>query len=108
VRLLGGERNRRESTRTGRKKRGRQAIQRSPSSEMPPPGTIMWACGWWVRCGGRRGRRCGRRLVPGVLIVCATALHHALKNPNLLRHWSPLGRSVARRAFHSRKLCTRM
>src|SRR5712692_6557166 len=41
-------RNRRESTRTGRKKPGRQAIQRSPSREMPPPGTIMWTCGWWV------------------------------------------------------------
>ena len=27
---------------------GRQAIQRCPSSEMPPPGTIMWTCGWWV------------------------------------------------------------
>src|ERR1700731_3139871 len=20
----------------------------APSSEMPPPGTIMWTCGWWV------------------------------------------------------------
>ena len=20
----------------------------SPSSEIPPPGTIMWTCGWWV------------------------------------------------------------
>src|ERR1700719_4144121 len=19
-----------------------------PSKEMPPPGTIMWTCGWWV------------------------------------------------------------
>ena len=38
-------RNRRESTRTGRKKPGRQDTQRSPSSEMPPPGTIMWTCG---------------------------------------------------------------
>ena len=27
---------------------GRQAIQRSPSSEIPPPGTIMWTCGWCV------------------------------------------------------------
>ena len=37
-----------ESTRTGRRKPGRQDTQRSPSSEMPPPGTIMWTCGWWV------------------------------------------------------------
>jgi hypothetical protein len=28
------------STRTGRKKPGRHATQRSPSIEMPPPGTI--------------------------------------------------------------------
>jgi hypothetical protein len=34
-----------ESTRTGRKKPGRHATQRSPSGEMPPPGTIMWTCG---------------------------------------------------------------
>ena len=32
----------------GRKKPGRHATQRSPSSEMPPPGTIMWTCGWCV------------------------------------------------------------
>ena len=38
-------RNRRESTRTGRKKPDRHATQRSPSREMPPPGTIMWMCG---------------------------------------------------------------
>jgi hypothetical protein len=37
-------RNRRESTRTGRKKPGRQDTQRWPSGEMPPPGTIM--CTW--------------------------------------------------------------
>ena len=41
-------RNNRERTRTGRKNPGRQAIQRSPSGEMPPPGTMMWTCGWWV------------------------------------------------------------
>src|ERR1700738_1892925 len=41
-------RNRRESTRTGRKNVGRQAIQRSPSSDRPPPGTIMCTCGWCV------------------------------------------------------------
>ena len=41
-------RNRRESTRTGRKKPGRQDTQRLPSNEMPPPGTIMCTCGWWV------------------------------------------------------------
>ena len=29
----------------GRKKPGRHATQRSPSSEMPPPGTIMCTCG---------------------------------------------------------------
>ena len=36
------------STRTGRRKAGRDDIQRRPSSEMPPPGTIMWICGWCV------------------------------------------------------------
>jgi class 3 adenylate cyclase len=34
-------RNRRERTRTERKKLGRQAIQRSPSREIPPAGTII-------------------------------------------------------------------
>ena len=38
-------RNRRESTRTGRKKPGRQAIQREPSGDRPPPGTMTWTCG---------------------------------------------------------------
>src|SRR5215207_3349843 len=42
-------RNRRERTRTGRKKPGRQAIQRVPSSEGPPPGTTQWMCGWCCR-----------------------------------------------------------
>ena len=41
-------RNRRESTRTGSRKLGRQRIQRVPSNDIPPPGTIMWTCGWWV------------------------------------------------------------
>jgi len=41
-------RNRRESTRTGRRKLGLQRTQRAPSSDIPPPGTIMWTCGWWV------------------------------------------------------------
>src|SRR5258706_15977640 len=27
---------------------GSEATQRVPSSEMPPPGTIMWTCGWGV------------------------------------------------------------
>ena len=35
----------RESTRTGRKKPGRQATQWVPSSEGPPPGTTQWTCG---------------------------------------------------------------
>jgi hypothetical protein len=39
--------------------------------------------------------RCSRRLVRAMLIVCAAAVHHALGNPTLLRHWSFLGRSVA-------------
>src|SRR5438067_10475500 len=34
--------------RDGRRKPSRQAIQRSPSGETPPPGTMMWACGWWM------------------------------------------------------------
>ena len=38
-------RNRRESTRTGRKKPGLQAIQRDPSRDRPPLGTMMWTCG---------------------------------------------------------------
>jgi hypothetical protein len=38
-------RNRRESTRTGRKKPGRHETHRSLSSEMPPPGTIMCTAG---------------------------------------------------------------
>ena len=41
-------RNSRESTRTGRKKPGRQDTPLWPSKETPPPGTIMWTCGWWV------------------------------------------------------------
>src|ERR1700693_3696073 len=64
---------RRESTRTGRKNPGRQAIQRVPSSEGPPPGTTQWMCGWcckvcpqvwstaemaWI--GGDGGKRLGR------------------------------------------------
>ena len=74
-------RNRRESTRTGSRKPGRQRTQRVPSSDIPPPGTIIWTCGWWViaepqlwstavapmrapRClgiGGDREQRLGRR-----------------------------------------------
>ncbi len=38
-------RNRRESTRTGRKKPPLQAIQRAPSGDRPPPGTMTWRCG---------------------------------------------------------------
>ena len=34
-----------EKTGTGSKKRGRHDGQRGPSSEMPPPGTIMCTCG---------------------------------------------------------------
>ena len=29
-------------------KAGRDETQRVPSSEMPPPGTIIWICGWCV------------------------------------------------------------
>ena len=35
----------RESTRTGRRKPDLQRTQLEPSSEIPPPGTIMWMCG---------------------------------------------------------------
>src|SRR5262249_25829598 len=42
-------RNRRESTRTGRKKPFRQEIQRSPSGDSPPPGTMQCTCGWCWR-----------------------------------------------------------
>src|SRR5271157_1403747 len=41
-------RKRRDSTRTGKKKPGLQAIQRDPSGDRPPPGTMTWTCGWWV------------------------------------------------------------
>ena len=41
-------RNRRDRTRTGRKKPGLQAIQRDPSGDRPPPGTMTWTWGWWV------------------------------------------------------------
>src|SRR5262249_12587957 len=41
-------RNRQESTSTERRKLDRQATQRVPSSGMPPPGTIMGTCGWWL------------------------------------------------------------
>src|SRR5712692_1893247 len=41
-------RNRRESTRTGKRKPGLHCTQRVPSNDIPPPGTIMWRCGWWV------------------------------------------------------------
>jgi ABC-type uncharacterized transport system substrate-binding protein len=37
-----------QSTSTGRRKPGLQRIQRVPSSDIPPPGTIIWTCGWWV------------------------------------------------------------
>jgi hypothetical protein len=36
------------STRTGRRNAGRDDIHLLPSSVMPPPGTIMWTCGWCV------------------------------------------------------------
>src|SRR5437763_11027243 len=31
-----------------RRKPGLQRTQRVPSSDIPPPGTIIWTCGWWV------------------------------------------------------------
>src|SRR5262249_40859405 len=42
------DKNRHERTSTARRKLGRQATQRVPSREMPPPGTIIWTWGWWV------------------------------------------------------------
>ena len=45
----------------GRKKLGRQAIQRVPSGDKPPPGTTQW------RCGARSAAlRAGERLPPCV------------------------------------------
>ena len=38
-------RKRRDRTLTGRKKRGRDAIQRSCSGARPPPGTTQWTWG---------------------------------------------------------------
>ena len=52
VGLVGGDQhlqeqppNSRDSTRTGRKKPGLHDTHRVPSSDMPPPGTIMCTCG---------------------------------------------------------------
>ena len=42
-------RNSRLSTSTGRKKFGREEIQRVPSGERPPPATTICKCGWCVR-----------------------------------------------------------
>ena len=39
-------RNRRESTRTGSRKPGLQRTQCMPLTAIPPPGTIIWTCGW--------------------------------------------------------------
>lgn len=39
-------RNRRDSTRTGKKKHGLHEIQRVPSGETPPPGTMQCRWGW--------------------------------------------------------------
>ena len=38
-------RNRRESTRTGKRKPGLHCTQRVPSNDIPPAGTIVWRCG---------------------------------------------------------------
>src|ERR1700746_876316 len=32
----------------GSRKPGLQRTQCVPSSDIPPPGTIIWTCGWWV------------------------------------------------------------
>ena len=42
-------RNRRERTRTGKKKLGRHESSVRRSGEMPPPGTMQWTWGWWSR-----------------------------------------------------------
>ena len=47
-RVRNSRRNSAPSTRTGRRNAGRDDIQRSPPGAMPPPGTIIWTCGWWV------------------------------------------------------------
>src|SRR5215472_17316722 len=57
----------RERTGTGRKKPSRQAIQRSPSGETPPPGTMMWACGWWHPLPQYPERRRGQYGCSGLL-----------------------------------------
>lgn len=38
-------RNRRDRTRTGRKKFGRKTTHRDWSADNPPPGTMQWTCG---------------------------------------------------------------
>src|SRR5271166_1763031 len=40
---------RRASRLTWTRKLEREATHRDPSSESPPPGTIICTCGWWVR-----------------------------------------------------------
>src|SRR5580693_1845483 len=44
----GARLGRQEITGTASRKRGPQAIQCWRSGEKPPPGTMIWACGWWV------------------------------------------------------------
>ena len=41
-------RNSRESTRDRKEEAGPAGDPALPSGEMPPPGTMMWTCGWWV------------------------------------------------------------
>jgi hypothetical protein len=47
-RVRNRRRNSLPSTLTARGNAGREDIQRVPSRAMPPPGTIIWICGWWV------------------------------------------------------------
>lgn len=47
-RVRNRRRNSLPNTLTGSRNAGRDDIQRLSSSAMPPPGTIMCTCGWWV------------------------------------------------------------
>src|SRR3984893_4913983 len=66
-------RNSRESTRTGRKKPGRQDTHLRPSKEIPPPRTVMWTCGWWASADPQVCSTEGSAAI--VMIVSAEALN---------------------------------
>ena len=74
-----------ERTCTGRRNLGRLDSHRLPSNATPPPGTIMWICGWWVMVepqgvqhGGDTDR--GRRDCLGSAAIVSTVSAEALNS----------------------------